>query len=250
MTGIRSLLRDNAPRPESEADITELARQARSRRRTRLRLLAAITTACVAAATVGVLLGNQHKQTAHRVAITPLSGSTTVPTSIAPSTRLLPFSPEPDYKGTLPADGMYPAWPQLHVSVHLQTESVTAGTAIEGQLIVTNNGTQPIARAPGRSCSASFIVVLESPTYTPQIAWAASACILRPSTPEPVWPPGVTSIPFTIITNYSTCGGRPLTITCRPDGGPPPLPRGAYHTFVASNGMALPQPQPITVTLS
>ena len=180
----------------------------------------------------------------------PTTTSSTTATSSPPTPgQVLPFSPHPDFAGPLP-DGMWPAWPQLHVALHLQETHAKSGTPIAGELLVTNDGSQPIARAPGRSCSTTFVVALESPTYTPDIAWTAAACTLGPGTPEPVWPPGLTTIPFTIITTYNGCGGQPQTIPCAPHGGPPALPSGTYHTFVDSNGMALPQPAQLTVTLT
>jgi hypothetical protein len=249
MTDIRTLLREAAPQAKSEPEITALVRRASIRRRARRRVTATVlSVTCIAAIAAGVLAtGPQSKASQHRVAIQPATGESTTPTAAAPSADVLPFSPQPNFKGTL-ANGMYPPWPQLHVTLLVQTEAVTAGTTIQGDMLVTNGGNKPIARAPGRSCAASFVVALESPTYKPAIAWAADACELSPGVPVPVWAPGVTSVPFTISTTY-TCGGQPSTADPCTDHWPPLLPPGTYHTFVASNGMALPQPRSVNVTV-
>jgi hypothetical protein len=170
---------------------------------------------------------------------------TTVPNESPPET--LPYSPRPSTAGSV--DGLSPAWPQLHATVHLKTQRVTAGTSIEGDLLVTNDGHESIARAPAGSCSADFVVVLDSRTYKPVIAWPAMGCEVPWTGPQPVWPPGLTKVSFTVSTTYSSCGGLHSAVPC-PSHGFPPLPPGTYHTFVAAIEMALPQPAPVTVTLT
>jgi hypothetical protein len=157
----------------------------------------------------------------------------------------LPASPHPGHH--LP-HGLLPAWRQIHDRIHLDRTTVVAGSTIKGTLIVTNSARRVVDLAQG--CRPSYVVALSSPTYAPQVAFA-STCNHRPF----VLHPGRTKLPVKVLTTYLECtesGGDAATSTVPPctSTSPPPLRPGSYRTLLIGNGLALPQPTPVVVTLT
>ncbi len=141
--------------------------------------------------------------------------------------------------------GLIPAVSGLSDRIVLNSTRITSGQSIGGALLVVNHGTVPINLTT--SCRPDYVVVLTSSTYTPQVAWA-TVCSGRPF----IVAPGTNRLPLHVITTYLGCrqGGPPSTEPRCLSSGPPPLPAGDYDAVLVGDGLALPKPQPIAVTLT
>jgi len=152
--------------------------------------------------------------------------------------------------------------------LELSTTSVTSGQQIKGWLVVENRGNAinltKVAtvsiRHRGRTpsirrlgCRPDVGIGLSNSHYQQGIGFL-SQCSGKPF----VIRHGVTRIPLTIVTTYSTCaqpGGGPVTATnpaCLSTGTSPfpPMPGGRYKTKVAwSETVPMPTPKPLTVTV-
>jgi hypothetical protein len=170
------------------------------------------------------------------------------PKATTPSATILPASPHPVGAGDLSADGLLPAWPQLHDRLVLKTTEVSAGTtSVSGTLVVVNDGRRAINLS--RGCRPSYVVVLTSRTYEPTVAWAM-VCSVRPF----LMAPGRNRLPFSISTTYLSCGPPPNTPSDPPcldhPMRPPPLPAGRYRAVLRGDGLALPPPPSVSITLT
>jgi hypothetical protein len=186
------------------------------------RRLAAV--AAVAMVVLGLSACSQRPLSAHR------SGDSS-PTTTAP---LLP-----DGNGLTPAAGV------LSDRIVLKSRRIASGQSIGGSLLVVNHGGAPINLT--KMCRPDFVVALTSSSYTPIVAWAAN-CSGLPF----IIAPGTNRLPLKVITTYLGCsqGGRPSTEPKCTSTGPPPLPTGNYDAVLFGDGLALPKPQPISVTLT
>jgi hypothetical protein len=110
----------------------------------------------------------------------------------------------------------------LSARIVLPSRTMTAGSAIKGRLVVTNNTGRAI-HALG--CGTLFQVALTSNTYHPDVAWPL--CLQHLTIPA-----GVTSYRITVNATYLSCGqsqSASTTPACPPGGGMPPLPAGKYR---------------------
>lgn len=141
--------------------------------------------------------------------------------------------------------GLIPAGRGLSDRIVLNSTRIASGRPIGGALIVVNHGAVPINLT--KTCRPNFVVVLTSSTYTPQVAWP-SDCAVGPFTIAP----GTNRFPVQVTTTYLGChqSGPPSTVPRCLSSGPPSLPAGNYDAVLVGNGLALPKPQPVAVTLT
>jgi hypothetical protein len=135
--------------------------------------------------------------------------------------------------------------PSLTDRMTLSPTRVSSGHSVDGTLVVVNHGTVPVNLT--HVCRPDFEVALTNSNYVPQVAWAAD-CLARPF----IIVPGVNRLPFQVTTMYLACaqsGLSPNDPACLPTGSPP-LPVGNYVAVLVGNGLALPEPRPISVTLT
>lgn len=132
--------------------------------------------------------------------------------------------------------------------LQLETTRAVAGTPIKGVFIVDN---------PNRSvnlnhrCRPGFAVTLTNATFPPGAAFDL------PCDSEPfVLAHGTNRYPFTVSTDYPRCiqpGGGPITATspaCNGGNKIPPLPPGSYQAVFDNDGLTLPTPSRVAVTLT
>jgi hypothetical protein len=145
-----------------------------------------------------------------------------------------------------------PAAPTLSVRISLPRVTLVAGTSEKGSLVVRNAGPATVNLNTG--CAPMFAVALSNARVTqdtpfPEVC-SIRAVLLRP---------GVTKLPFTLTTTYTSCipasaeSQNPGNDQQKCDvhtGGPPPLPLGTYRAkMVSSEQTALPSPPPVRVHL-
>jgi hypothetical protein len=128
----------------------------------------------------------------------------------------------------------------------LKSSRTTAGRPIDGTLLVFNHGAAAINLNKG--CRPSFVVALTNSKYVPQVAFAA-VCSSAPLNIAP----GTNTLPISITTTYLQCqpvgSSGPDHPACVGDEAPP-LPIGSYDAVLIGDGLALPEPQPVPVTLT
>ena len=127
----------------------------------------------------------------------------------------------------------------------LKSSRTTAGQSIDGTLLVFNHGAAAINLNKG--CRPSVVVALTNSKYVPQVAFAAD-CSSQPL----VIIPGANRLPVEVVTTYLECQqvGSVSTEPACVASGAPPLPAGSYDAVLVGNGLALPEPQPVPVTLT
>jgi hypothetical protein len=134
----------------------------------------------------------------------------------------------------------------LTIQVHLDQSRIAAGTAITGEAILTNNTSKDI---PLDSC----------PSHWFQVGLANRKVQYNPGTPLDLCviphgnvTPGPHTVPITVETFYSGCGGTPPPEPRCTAFGIPPLPAGRYHTAVIMNGLprGVRAPSPVWVTVT
>ena len=146
--------------------------------------------------------------------------------------------------------GPLPASPQLSTRIVLSRTHVVAGAPIKGFVVVTNRG-KPLKlwdRSGPLECRPGYAVVLTNKRFPPQAQFFFS-CELRPL----VIPSGVTRLPVTVITTYDGCGIYTATKSqpgCFPGFQMPPLPAGQYRAVLVGQGLRLPAPKAVSVTLT
>ncbi|HEY7433372.1 MAG TPA: hypothetical protein VH641_21855 [Streptosporangiaceae bacterium] len=158
--------------------------------------------------------------------------------------------PEAGAAAPIPAPtlGLLPASPQLTDRLALSRTSVTAGTPIEGTLVVTNHG--PTVNLT-HGCRPAYAVVLTSHRFPPDAAFPAD-CSVRSF----IIKPGVNRLAVTVATTYMGCTADQKRAThstpaCMRGNRMPPLPEGRYHAvLVGSGNLRLPPPAPVAVTLT
>ena len=95
-----------------------------------------------------------------------------------------------------------------------------------------------------KTCRPDFLVVLTSSSYTPLVAWAAD-CTAAPF----IIASGTNRFPIQVATTSLQCRQGGPSANCLANG-PPSLPAGNYDAVLVGNGLALPKPQPVAVTLT
>jgi hypothetical protein len=169
---------------------------------------------------------------------------TTIPVNNGGS--LVPPSTELATTTTIP-----PAFAQMTVQITLSATRTVAGSPIKGSLVITNPGPAVnLTRLEPSGCMPGFGVYLTNGTISNPPAFAAD-CIDKPL----VIAQGTTTLPFTISTMYEACTQQSAETTpefpmCL-SSGMPPLPPGTYQATIEwSPTVPLPQPRPVTVTLT
>jgi hypothetical protein len=143
--------------------------------------------------------------------------------------------------------GLIPAPPGLTDRLVLLRTHVTAGTPIEGTLIVTYRGPVPINL--NRRCQPRYAVVVTNDRHPPDAAFFSDC------SPAPfIIRPGQNRLAVTVLTTYLSCSEVASQATSQsPACGPQPmspLPRGRYEAVLVGNGiLPLPAPVPVPVVL-
>jgi hypothetical protein len=142
--------------------------------------------------------------------------------------------------------GLMPASPALSDRLILSKTDVATGTPIKGTLLVVNDGRTPINLNHG--CRPKFAVVLAGRHYRPSVAFSAE-CSVKPF----ILRPGPNRFRITVMTTYLMCAGKKDLASgehaCLAGHRMPPLPAGHYRAFLVGDGLALPAPIPVAVTL-
>ena len=142
--------------------------------------------------------------------------------------------------------GLLPASPALRDRIELDSTHGVAGERLRGTLVVTNRGSRPINLT--HRCRPGFLIELTNRHVAPQVSFAMD-CVNRPFLIEP----GTTRFPMKIFTKEgcSAAGGPSAQSgpACPATGGEPALPPGRYRAVLVGDGVALPAPAPVTVTL-
>jgi len=135
--------------------------------------------------------------------------------------------------------------PSLTTQIVLSSTRIASGHSINGTLLVVNRGTIPINLT--KACRPDFVVALTNSNYVPQVAFA-TVCSGRPFTIAP----GANHLHVDVTTTYLGCrqGGSPSTVPNCLSDEPPPLPAGNYDAVLIGDGLALPEPRPVPVTLT
>jgi hypothetical protein len=142
--------------------------------------------------------------------------------------------------------GLKPASRALSDRLIFSRTAVVAGVRIKGTLLVVNHGSKPINLNHG--CRPAYEVVLTGRHYRPSLA-LADICSVKPF----ILRPGRNLLPFTLLTTFQTCAGKKDLASgehaCLPGPRMPPLPAGHYSAVLVGDGLALPAPVPVAVTL-
>jgi hypothetical protein len=134
----------------------------------------------------------------------------------------------------------------LSARIELPSHVLKAGDMMQGQVVVTNNG--EVVTATG--CGSLFAVALSSPTYTPQIAWAACGQTLT-------IPPGVSTYPINFFAGTFACQNDAPTSSAATessyppciDSHPPALPPGDYEARLYQSTSVVPDPEPVPASV-
>ncbi len=149
-------------------------------------------------------------------------------------------SPPPRWMGLMPAS------PALADRLILTGTDVASGVAIKGTLLVINHGRKAINL--NRGCRPKYEVVLTAPHYLPAIAFPAD-CSGQPF----IIKPGPNRIGVTVLTTYLACSGSKHLMhgehACLRGNRMPPLPAGRYRAVLVGDGLPLPAPASVAVTL-
>jgi len=146
--------------------------------------------------------------------------------------------------------GLLPASPQLSTRIVLSRTRVVAGSPIKGFVVVTNRG-KPLKlwdQSGPVKCRPDYAVVLTNDRIPPDVMFLFD-CGGRPL----LIPSGVTRLPATVITTYDGCGMYAATKSqpkCLPGLRVPPLPAGSYRATLVGQGLRLPAPKAVSVTLT
>lgn len=140
--------------------------------------------------------------------------------------------------------GLVAADPRLADRIVLARVSAPAGRTIAGTLIVTSRASAAINR--NRPCRPDYVVALSNGHYQPDVAWA-SVCRPEPLTIQP----GVNRLPISVLTTYLSCGqpGSTPVAACL-NHTVANLPAGTYWAVLFGDGLPLPAPSPVMVTLT
>jgi hypothetical protein len=147
------------------------------------------------------------------------------------------------------ATGLVPAPPGLTDRLVLRQTHVTAGTVIQGELIVTYQGRRPINL--NRGCRPQYAVVVTNHRVPPRVGFAA-ACGMAPFVIEP----GENRLAVTVATTYLSCtyDARQTTSSLpaclHGQQVMPSLPAGHYEAVLVGDGLPLPVPAPVPVSLA
>jgi hypothetical protein len=188
-----------------------------------------LIAASAAAAGLLVACGSPHAQTS-----SPGTSS-----SRAPAVRPPPMT----------ATGLVSAPPGLTDRLVLRETHVTAGTVIQGELIVTYRGRKPINL--NRGCRPQYAVVVTNHRVPPHVGFTA-ACGMAPFVIEP----GENRLAVTVATTYLACthdawqATSSLPACLRGQQLMPSLPAGHYEAVLVGDGLPLPAPAPVPVSLS
>jgi hypothetical protein len=145
-----------------------------------------------------------------------------------------------------PPTGLVPAPQGLTVRLVLSRTSVTAGTPIQGTLVVTNPGEKPVNLNHG--CRPQYAVALTRPGFPPEVGFPA-LCGLRPF----IIKPGQNRLPITVLTTYGACSPEATgTVPACRHGRQvmPPLAPGRYRAVLVSTGLPFPAPAAVPVMLA
>jgi len=137
-----------------------------------------------------------------------------------------------------PRLGLLASSPQIQTQIELASTRVTAGSIIHGTLVITNHSPSPINLT--KMCRPQYGVSLTNATMPPRVAFFDS-CVEAPF----VIRPGITRLGIEVLTTYGSCAETDQT-PCTP----PPLPTGRYEAVLVGNALPLPEPTPVTVTLT
>jgi len=166
----------------------------------------------------------------------------------ASSHESAPAATELTVETTPAALGLAPADRRLKDRIELAVTSAPAGAPLRGTLVVTDDAAIAVSLTHG--CRPDFAVVLVNRHLIDRVAFAPS-CLHTPLVIEP----GVNRLAVEVLTSYSACGSptphpaADLPVCVR--GGPPELPAGRYQAVLEGSGnLRLPEPRPVTVTLS
>jgi hypothetical protein len=124
----------------------------------------------------------------------------------------------------------------LSARVVLPTRTMTAGSSIEGRIVVSNNTGRNIHTT---GCGTLFQVALTSRSYHPDPVWPLC---LQPFT----IPVGVSSYRISVAATYLVCGDR-QSPACLPGGVMPPLPAGKYRARLFQSAHLVPAPSGVPV---
>ena len=135
--------------------------------------------------------------------------------------------------------------PSLTDRIVLKSSRTTAGQSIDGTLLVFNHAAAAINLT--KTCRPSFVVALTNSRYVPQVAFPA-VCSSQPL----VIVTGMNRLPVKVTTTYLECqqGGSVSAGPACVANEAPPLPAGSYDAVLVGDGLALPEPQPVPVTLT
>lgn len=147
------------------------------------------------------------------------------------------------------ATGLVPAPRGLTDRLVLQQTRVTAGTPIKGWLVVTYWGRAPINL--NRGCRPRYAVVVTNDRFPPDVPFPADC-----STAPFVIRRGENRLAVTVITTYRMCAqvasqatsSMPACLHGRQIM--PPLPPGRYEAVLVGDGLPLPAPTAIPVSLA
>ena len=147
-----------------------------------------------------------------------------------------------------PTTGLVPAPRELTDRLVLRQTHVTAGTAINGTVIVTYRGRAPVNL--NRRCLPYYAVALMNRRFPPFAAFRTD-CSSAPFLIRP----GQNRLAVTVVTTYQACSevARQATRSspaCLPGGRMPPLLPGRYEAVLVGDALPLPAPAPVPVSLT
>lgn len=148
---------------------------------------------------------------------------------------------------TIHVGASHAAGSPLTVRIQLDDTHVPAGTAIDGEAVLTNN-------------TAKSIALDSCPRIWFQVGLSNSTVRYDPANSEPACSvlhgghvtPGPHRVPIVVETTYTSCGGTPPPQPLCTPFGIPALPAGRYETKVYLSGLpkGTPSPLPVWVTVT
>jgi hypothetical protein len=178
-----------------------------------------------------------------------LAGGLRLPAAQAPSSGTSSSGAPTASPAPTTATGLTPAPRGLTDRLVLQQTRVTAGTPIKGWLVVTYRGRAPINL--NRGCRPQYAVVVTNHRFPPDVAFPTDC-----STAPFVIKPGQNRLAVTVITTYRMCAQEATRATSSMPAClhgrqiMPSLPPGQYEAVLVGDGLPLPTPAPILVSLA
>jgi len=127
--------------------------------------------------------------------------------------------------------------------IELPSTTMTAGSKMEGRVVVENKTGHPIRAT---KCGSFFQIGLQNAAIRWHAIWPQCAV------PFTI-PVGESTYPVTVLAAYATCGEAPLAglpkCSTGPSPGPPPLPPGEYQATLFQSSPIVSLPLPIDVTV-